>query len=220
MLKSFGVFNGAIPLPTTGRTASIEWARKIAEQALLRPKGLSLDFLVSDYGSMDEAGRCCRRLQTTFSTMRADARRRAQRISQENPYKLSSDTVGPYDKLAAYRDKLPNDRGWRLRLIPASMIDLNVVITDNDTGEVIDFFSEDEREVTELIGIIYDEFMRCEKAHIPYDCWLTADHKALLDRTRPGWREGFTNMFGWTWDGEQPSAVGPQSISPDALFGD
>ena len=177
-------------------TATLDFARKIADQALADPEGITLTFLSEHYGSFELAGRAARRFQTTFSAMRSKARRAKQQHLGERSAQLDSNISHNLDCLSAMRDPLPDYKGWTIKVIPAQMIELGVIVTSNSTGKIIEEFDPISRSVDLILDKLWREREQAAKEHRPCSMVISHnDHEFMLKHV-PDWLDTLRNVFG------------------------
>lgn len=124
------------------QTPGILKVREIADRALNMTEGIRINFTITQHGSYNAAASASRSFQQLFCAMRARERKRHMTLHTQKYETPDTNLRGPYDHLACMRTPMPDEAGWSIRLVPATMIDWGMDIEDAATGEKI--FAEDE----------------------------------------------------------------------------
>lgn len=216
-----------MPAPRT-ITPALQKVRELAIQAQDSPEGLTFEFLSENYGGFDGAHRAARGFQTTFSSMRAKERRKAEAMYGTVP-RLDTNVRVAFDDLSAFKNPLPHERGWTVSLLKSTSVFLDIVIRDFKTGEIVEQVDESVRQRTAL----YNLFMAKHKEYLnapleqtfrnPFDqdqeYWLNAHWPDFLVNILEefGLKRNYAEMA-------QPAPVIQEAdladLSADDLFGD
>jgi hypothetical protein len=118
--------------------------KSLADRALQLPEGLRIYFRTEAHGTFETAHRAARSFQTSFSSMRAKARRQMERAhSQNDSLIMDTLTQGPYDSLACQKEWLPNGEGFAIWLAPAYALDLFNDVVDAKSGQQLEEYTPD-----------------------------------------------------------------------------
>lgn len=204
-------------------TGTLEHARRLGDAALAAPNGITVTFYSRDFPDGEPgAARAARTFQKTFSAMRAKSRRILSTNSGEHATHLDTKVLHKFDALACMRDALPRGQGWAVKLIPATMVHIGAIVTDNSTGAVVSEFDPNERIVAGFIDTMLDEMYAAQKAKRPPIYPLT-EHEDSFARSVRGkdwdWVISQHGMkVGVTSPPPQPTASRPDPL--DAMEAD
>lgn len=135
-----------------GFTANFVAVQAIADQALDHlPEGISLTFLVSEGYTYEDCKSRARSLQQSFAALRARERRLSSQRAKGEYNARDLVSLGRYDKLACFREVLPDEQGARLVFTSAQSLLDGLVITDNKTGKPLDDLGREADERHKLI---------------------------------------------------------------------
>lgn len=121
-----------MPAPRT-TTPGEARVRALADRAKELPDGLRVRFTIANHHTLADCASAARSFQTSFSSMRAKARRKTETLQERE--KRDVNAKGPYDSLACIKERLANDEGYAIWLAPAYAIDFANDVVDGKTGE-------------------------------------------------------------------------------------
>lgn len=131
-LRSFN--HMAAPYTDTPSYAAV---RAAADQALVDPNGVTVNFTVARHGSLENCQHLARGFQVSFASMRARERKLSGAQLSEHKHSIISYAEGRYDKLVCQRSILPGGLGWTVGLYPTALMLAQLDIVSNSTGEAI-----------------------------------------------------------------------------------
>lgn len=202
----------------TALTASLLNVRRIADEALERPEGLTITFHTRDYESLEQANTKARGFQTSFSALRTRERKQRQRRVR-NVLVPDDDVVGLYDALACQKLPMPNGEGFAVHLIPETALRFDDNVIDRATGEPIEMFDADTRMLRKIVKKVFDVDRAVKKGGTWYNPLNPTEIQFMLDKYPQDYAD-----WGMT---PQPAAYDPTQpvkdladIPLDQMFGD
>lgn len=176
-------------------TASIIHVRRIADAALDRPQGVTVQFRLDVYETLERCNTAARSFQVCFSSMRTRERKQRQ-ARMKDKYVLDDEVMGLYDKLACTKVMCEDRQGFEVHLIPQEALTFDQNIIDRETGERVEEFSSEQRLMRKIVYTLSAEYKSAKEQHREVRDVLSAEDSAWLmanhaDSVKEYWPELF-----------------------------